>query len=50
LSDIANQEQQAAPDFTLPAVGNEDIVKNGQVHLGDLKGNTVVLYFYPKED
>jgi len=50
LSDTAIQEQQAAPDFTLPAVGNDDIVKNGQVHLADLKGHTVVLYFYPKDD
>lgn len=44
------QEQQIAPDFTLPAVGSGDIVKNGQVHLSDLKGKTVVLYFYPKDD
>jgi len=44
------QEQQSAPDFTLPAVGSSDIVKNGQVHLSDLKGKTVVLYFYPKDD
>lgn len=44
------QEEQAAPDFTLPAVGSEDVVKNGQVHLQDLKGHTVVLYFYPKDD
>jgi len=50
LSDTAVQEHQAAPDFTLPAVGNDDIVKNGQVHLADLKGHTVVLYFYPKDD
>ena len=50
MSDTAVQEQQAAPDFILPAVGNEEIVKNGQVHLADLKGHTVVLYFYPKED
>ncbi len=50
MSDTAIQEQQAAPDFTLPAVGNDDIVKNGQVHLADLKGHTVVLYFYPKDD
>ncbi len=46
----AIQEQQPAPDFTLPAVGSQDIVKNVQVHLADLKGKTVVLYFYPKED
>ena len=42
MSNIAIQEQQTAPDFTLPAVGKEDIVKNGQVHLEDLKGHTVV--------
>ena len=50
MSDTAIEEQQEAPDFTLPAVGSEDVVKNGQVHLGDLKGKTVVLYFYPKDD
>jgi peroxiredoxin Q/BCP len=50
MSDTAIQEQQPAPDFTLPAVGSDDVVKNGQVHLADLKGHTVVLYFYPKDD
>jgi thioredoxin-dependent peroxiredoxin len=50
LSESTVQEHQVAPDFTLPAVGNEGIVKNGQVHLADLKGHTVVLYFYPKDD
>ena len=50
MSETAIQEQQPAPDFTLPAVGSDDIVKNGQVHLADLKGHAVVLYFYPKED
>lgn len=44
------KEQQPAPDFTLPAVGDEEVVKNGQVHLADLKGKTIVLYFYPKDD
>jgi len=44
------QPQQPAPDFTLPAVGSDDVVKNGQVHLQDLKGKTTVLYFYPKDD
>jgi thioredoxin-dependent peroxiredoxin len=48
VSDIVIKEQQPAPDFALPAVGNDDIVKNGQVHLQDLKGRTTVLYFYPK--
>ena len=50
MNATAIQEQQAAPDFTLPAVGSDDIVKNGHVHLADLKGHTVILYFYPKDD
>ncbi|GLV56548.1 putative peroxiredoxin bcp [Dictyobacter sp. S3.2.2.5] len=51
MSETEIQEQQPAPDFTLPAIGSEDIVKDGQVHLGDFKGkNVVVLYFYPKDD
>jgi peroxiredoxin Q/BCP len=33
-----------APDFTLPADGG------GTVSLKGLKGKTVVLYFYPKDD
>ncbi len=33
-----------APDFTLP---NE---RNEPVHLADLKGKQVVLYFYPRDD
>ena len=33
-----------APNFTLPADGG------GKVALKDLKGKTVVLYFYPKDD
>lgn len=33
-----------APDFTLPADGG------GKVSLEALKGKTVVLYFYPKDD
>src|SRR5215469_18976606 len=50
MSDIVAQEQQPAPDFTLPAVGDDAVVKNGQVHLADLREKTVVLYFYPKDD
>lgn len=50
MNDTVIQEQQPAPDFTLPAVGSDDVVNNGQVHLADLKGKTVVLYFYPKDD
>jgi peroxiredoxin Q/BCP len=34
----------AAPDFDLPTDGA------GRVALADLKGQTVVLYFYPKDD
>jgi thioredoxin-dependent peroxiredoxin len=33
-----------APDFTLPTDGG------GRVSLKDLKGKTVVLYFYPRDD
>lgn len=50
MSDTAVQEQQLAPDFTLPAIGNDDIVKNGQVQLSALRNRVVVLYFYPKDD
>ena len=35
---------EAAPDFTLPATDGETL------SLADLKGKTVVLYFYPKDD
>lgn len=31
-------------------MGGDDVVKNGQVHLAELQGQTVVLYFYPKDD
>jgi thioredoxin-dependent peroxiredoxin len=50
MSDTVIKEQEPAPDFTLPAVGSADVVKNGQVHLADLRGKTVVLYFYPKDN
>ena len=50
MSDIVAQEQQPAPDFTLPAIGDDAVVKDGQVHLADLRGKTVVLYFYPNDD
>ncbi len=48
MSETVIQEQQPASDFTLPAVGSDEVVKNGQIHLADLKGRTVVLYFYPR--
>jgi peroxiredoxin Q/BCP len=48
--DATLQEQQVAPDFTLPAVGADKIAFEGNVHLSDLRGHNVVLYFYPKED
>ena len=35
---------KAAPDFTLTASGGE------QVTLSGLRGRTVILYFYPKDD
>jgi peroxiredoxin Q/BCP len=38
------EEGQEAPDFTLP---DQD---GNQVTLSDLRGQTVVLYFYPKAD
>lgn len=44
------QEGRSAPDFTLPAVGSEDVVKNGQVQLSSLRNHVTVLYFYPKDD
>jgi peroxiredoxin Q/BCP len=50
MSDTTVQEQQPAPDFTLAAIGDDTTVKEGQVHLADLHGRIVVLYFYPKDD
>ncbi len=44
------QELQPAPDFILPAIGSDDIVKNGQVQLSALNNRIIVLYFYPKDD
>jgi thioredoxin-dependent peroxiredoxin len=50
MSDTLIKELQPAPDFTLPAIGSETIVKNGQVQLSALRGHITVLYFYPKDD
>jgi peroxiredoxin len=38
------QARPAAPDFDMAADGG------GRVKLGDFKGKTLVLYFYPKDD
>ena len=38
------QAGAAAPDFTLPTDGN------GSVTLSSLKGQQVIIYFYPKDD
>jgi len=48
--DTIIQEQQPAPDFTLPAIGSDDVVKDGQVQLSALRNHITVLYFYPKDD
>jgi thioredoxin-dependent peroxiredoxin len=50
MSDTQIKELQPAPDFTLPAIGSDNVVKNGQVQLSALRGHTIVLYFYPKDD
>ena len=44
------QEQQPAPDFTLPVEGKNEAIHDGKLHLADLHGKEVVLYFYPKDD
>jgi len=49
MSNTEIKEQQLAPDFTLPAVGSDDVV-NGQVQLSTLRNHVTVLYFYPKDD
>ncbi len=41
---MALEVGQTAPDFTLPVTGEREI------RLSDLKGQKVVLYFYPKDD
>ena len=50
MSDTEVKESQLAPDFTLAAIGPQDVVKNDQIHLSDLRGKNIVLYFYPKDD
>lgn len=50
MSDTEVKESQPAPDFTLPAVGSPDVVKDGKVQLSALRNHIVVLYFYPRDD
>jgi thioredoxin-dependent peroxiredoxin len=50
MSNSEVKELQPAPDFTLPAIGSDDVVKNGQVQLSALRNHITVLYFYPKDD
>jgi peroxiredoxin Q/BCP len=50
MSTTEIKELQPAPDFTLPAIGSDDVVKDGQVQLSALRNHIVVLYFYPKDD
>ncbi len=39
-----------APDFEAMAVGGKYGLEGGAVRLRELRGNAVVLYFYPKDD
>lgn len=39
----------SAPDFTAPAIGG-DYAEGEELSLSDLRGERVVLYFYPKDD
>jgi thioredoxin-dependent peroxiredoxin len=50
MSNIEVKESQPAPDFTLPAIGSRDVVKDGRVQLSALRNHVVVLYFYPRDD
>lgn len=50
MSETQVKEQQPAPDFTLPAIGSDDVVKDGKVQLSALRNHVVVLYFYPKDN
>ena len=50
MSNTQVQESQPAPDFTLPAIGSDDVVKDGQVQLSALRKYVTVLYFYSKDD
>lgn len=41
---------EIAPDFTLPAIGPGFGQSGATLTLGGVRGKTVVLYFYPKDD
>lgn len=41
---------EMAPDFEAPVIGGRYGAEGGRVRLSDLRGATVVLYFYPKDD
>ena len=44
------QEQQLAPDFRLPAVGDDDAAVITYVRLAQLRGKLVLIMFVPKGD
>ncbi len=50
MSNTEIKELQPAPDFILPAIGSDTVVKDGKVQLSALRGKNIVLYFYPKDD
>jgi peroxiredoxin Q/BCP len=50
MSNTQIEELQPAPDFTLPGIGSDDVVKDGKVQLSALRKHVTVLYFYPKDD
>src|SRR5260370_17656646 len=50
MSNTEVKELQPAPDLTRPAIGSDDVVKNGQVQLSALSNHVIVLYCYPKDD
>ena len=47
LADLAPKAGDVAPDFTLPGSTKDGLLPK-PVHLADLKGQVVVLAFYPK--
>ncbi len=50
MSETKVKDLQPAPDFILPAIGDETVVHNGHVQLSALKNHIIVVYFYPKDD